>query len=597
MPAKSGNRLREKFLVQSAERLNRAFETKRILEAIRDLSTDALDASACSVLLLNEKLNRWEYHLVWNELVEPHNLQYLEIDQGLAGSVAMHCEASIVTDPAGDDRLAHLSGMPAIADLESILAVPLIRGSDVIGVVEVINSRRPEGFSADDQELLEALGNQASIALANARLYSMVRLEKRENELLYRLGLELARTLRLEEILPLLVGLLSEMIEFDAVGIYLLNKDNETLEWFYGHGYPDGAEEKVRLKVGQGAVGWVASHQSSLIIPDVDHDERYHCARSQTASEMIVPLITENELVGVFILESDTRDAFSDRALRLLSTFGNQSAIAIQRIWYYGEAIEKRRLEEEIRIARRIQRRLLPSEHPDYPGLDVAAFNHPSQQVSGDAYDFIDISYQQVGIMIGDVAGKGISAGILMASFRASLRAEIRNNYAIKTILSRVNRLMWESSEDTAFITAVYGVLDLDSGRLTFCNAGHNPVLLVRRTGSVEYLEEGGTVLGSFPNAVYVESFVDLQQGDMLVFYTDGITEATAPSGEMFGLDRLEAILSDRDARGNSAGICQRILNAVHTFCQGHHVEDDLTAIVLQMVDAPKSAIGIPNTT
>jgi serine phosphatase RsbU (regulator of sigma subunit) len=378
---------------------------------------------------------------------------------------------------------------------------------------------------------------------------------------------------------------MGELIEFNAVGIYLYHRSTGTLEWFYGRGYPQGSEEQVRLKVGQGAVGWTAQHKKPVIIGDVTSDARYLNARPETRSEIIVPLIAEGELVGVFNLESDHADAFDKDDLRLLTTFGYQAAIAIERAWLHDQTIEKRRLEEEIRIARRIQRRLLPADDPHIPGLDVAAFNHPSLEVSGDVYDFVEITADQLGIMIGDVAGKGIAAGIVMATFRASLRAEIRNNYAISVILEKVNRLMWESIEETAFVTAVYGVFDLQRRRLTYCNAGHDPPLLIRRSGEVTWLSEGGTVLGSFPNAVYHEAILDLRQGDLLVLYTDGVTEATSPSGEMFGTERLVQVV--RAGRGSpSRGICRQLLEAVHEHSGRVHMDDDLTAVVLQVTGA-----------
>ncbi|MCK4305925.1 MAG: GAF domain-containing protein, partial [Candidatus Eisenbacteria sp.] len=516
MPANGTVRDREHFLIQSAARLNEVLERPRLLEVIRDLSCEVFEAEACSVLLKNRSRDSLEFHLAFGQLTDPSRTPPLRHGEGLAGWVAAREMPALVNDAPSDARLRPGLDQKMGFTIRSIMAVPLHRASKVTGVLEVINAQRAGGFTAEDLELLEALGNQLSVALANARLYEMVRREKRTNELLYRVGLELARTLRLEELLPLLIELLSEMIDFDAVSIYLYHREIGVLEWFYGHGYPDGSEDQVRLKVGQGAVGWAAKQKEPLVIPDVSKDPRYLAARPRTRSEMTVPLMAEGELVGVFNLESDKPNAFLERDLRLLSAFGNQAAIAIQRAWLHNQAIEKRRLEEEIRIARRIQRRLLPADNPVLRGLDIAAFNHPSLEVSGDLYDFVEITSDQVGIVIGDVSGKGIAAGIMMAAFRASLRAEIRNNYAIAVILSKVNRLMWESTEDTAFVTAVYGVLDRSRGRLTYSNAGHNPPVLIRRTGRIEWLEEGGLILGSFPRAVYREGFIDLQEGDLL---------------------------------------------------------------------------------
>jgi phosphoserine phosphatase RsbU/P len=572
----------ERFLIESAARLNQVLERQSIYEEVRDLVTQATQSEACSLLLLNGSLRRWEFQIAYNRLVKPDEVPPLAAGQGLAGWVAEHESSAVVPEAAADPRLRHLIDRQLSFEVRSVMAVPLLRASRVFGVIEAVNSRRPEGFIGADLELLEALANQMAVALANAHLYDLMRREKRANELLYRVGLALSRTLRLEDLLPLVTQLLRELIDFDAVGIYLYDPETQMLEWFHGHGYHEGSEEQVRLKIGQGAVGWVAEHREALIIPDALADPRYLAARPGTRSEMGVPLVAEGELVGVFNIESDTPSAFDERDLRLLSAFGNQTAIAIQRARLHDLAIEKRRMEEEIRIARRIQRRLLPSADPVFAGLDIAAFNHPSLEVSGDVYDFVEITSDQLGILIGDVAGKGIPAGILMATFQASMRAEIRNNYAISVILGKVNRLMRESIEETAFVTAVYGVFDRTRRRLTYSNAGHNPPLLLRISGAVEWLQEGGTVLGAFADAEYTESFLDLEPGDLLVFYTDGISEAMSPTGELFGSERLLETLRACSRDDSARAVCRRILEAVHKHCGHTHMEDDLTAIVLR---------------
>jgi sigma-B regulation protein RsbU (phosphoserine phosphatase) len=577
----------EAFLARAAVELNAGLDRTHVLEAIRDLTCDALQVEACSVLLLDESGQRLEFQVAYNRLPSgPDEAPPLALGEGLAGWVLAQGRPECVLDAERDPRIRHSLDRRMGVEIRSLIAVPVTRGADVIGVLEAINSRRPGGFTGEDQALLEALGHQFSVALQNVRLFEAVQREKRENELLNRVALELARTLRLDEILPLLVGLLREMIAFEAVGIYLYHHESGVLEWFYGHGYPEGAEEQVRLKLGQGAVGWTAQHRQPLILPDVAADPRYLRARPSTRSEMSVPLVAEGDLVGIFNLESDRPDNFRPRDLQLLTSFGHHAAIAIHRAWLHDDSLEKRRLEEEIGIARRIQLRLLPSADPVLAGFDIAGFNHPSLEVSGDAYDYVPITKDQLGLTIADVSGKGVPAGMLMASFRASLRAEIRNNYAISVILAKVNRLMWESSEPDAYVTAVYGVLDGPRRRLTYSNAGHNPPLLQRRDGRAEWLSEGGLMLGSFPDAEYREAWVDLVPGDVVVFYTDGITESLSPSGEMFGPERLVLVLGDCDAGDGARRICAKLLEAVRSHCAGVHAEDDLTAVVLRVTGA-----------
>jgi sigma-B regulation protein RsbU (phosphoserine phosphatase) len=576
--------LGEAILARAAMELNAGLDRTHVLVAIRDLTCDALQVEVCSVLLLDESGQRLEFQVAYNRLPRgPEEAPPLERGEGLAGWVLAHGRSARVDDAEQDERLRHSVDRTFGVTVRALIAVPVTRGADVIGVLEAINPRAGR-FGDEDLALLEALGNQFSVALQNVQLFEVVQREKRENELMNRVALELARTLRLEEILPLLVGLLRELIAFDAVGIYLYHRESGLLEWFYGHGYPEGTEEQVRLKLGQGAVGWTAQHRRPLILPDVASDPRYLRARAGTRSEMSVPLFAEGELVGIFNLESDRADAFHGRDLQLLTSFGHHAAIAIHRAWLHDESVEKRRLEEEIGIARRIQLRLLPESDPVFPGFDITGFNHPSREVSGDAYDYVPIAEGQLGLMIGDVSGKGVAAGLLMAAFRASLRAEIRNNYAISVILSKVNLLMWESSELDAYVTAVYGVLDGPRRRFTYANAGHNPPAVWRGDGRVEWLTEGGLMLGSFPDAKYQEAWVDLEPEDLVVLYTDGITEALSPAGEMFGTERLVEVLARREPAESARRTCARLLEAVRTHTGGVHAEDDLTAVVVRAV-------------
>ena len=421
-----------------------------------------------------------------------------------------------------------------------------------------------------------------------------LRLERRKGQLLDRVALELARTLELDAILPLMIDLLRELIDFQAVGIYLHPPGTDEVNWFYGEGYPEGAEESVRLKLGEGAVGWAAQNRQPVILPDAGSDPRYKKARAATRSEMAIPLIVQDELVGIFNLENDRADAFSARDLELLQAFGLHAAIAIQRAWLHEQSVEKRRLEDEIGIARRIQMRLLPADAPRFPGFDLAAFNHPSREVSGDVYDFVPITPDQLGLMVGDVAGKGVAAGILMATFRASLRAEIRNNYSISVILAKVNRLIFESVENSVFVTAVYGVLDRERRRLTYANAGHNPPLLLRAGGQVEWLTAGGPLLGPLAEARYVEEFIDLDPGDLLIFYTDGITEAMDKDGEMFGVERLVELARSVPRADSARRICHRLLEAVRAHTGQVHAEDDLTAIVLRVLEGRAEGAALP---
>jgi sigma-B regulation protein RsbU (phosphoserine phosphatase) len=297
----------------------------------------------------------------------------------------------------------------------------------------------------------------------------------------------------------------------------------------------------------------------------------------------VIPIAAAGRLIGAFNLEFDVVDGFSADDVRLATAFAGSAGLAIERARLYQESLEKRRLDGELEIARSIQQSFLPKGNPIIPGYDIAGMNVPSEEVGGDYYDFIPIVDHQLGIAIGDVSGKGIPAALIMAAFRASLVAEIRNNYAIRTIFAKVNSLLEETSERGSFVTAMYGVLDSKNGIFTFANAGHNPGLLLRNDGSVEQLIEGGAPFGILPRVQYEERPISVRPGEVMLWYTDGVTDATDEQGELFGAERLEDMLR-KNRRKPATEILHDIHREITGFADDGSTMDDVTMIVVKIL-------------
>ena len=243
----------------------------------------------------------------------------------------------------------------------------------------------------------------------------------------------------------------------------------------------------------------------------------------------------------------------------------------------------KRQLDQEVSIARSIQKTFLPRRKLELEGFDIAGINISSRQVGGDYFDYIKIEEGQTGLVIADVSGKGIPASLIMASFRASLIAEIRNNYAIRAIMQKVNRLLTESLDHGNFVTAVYGVLDNKSKIFTYSNAGHFPPILVDKDGHTIELKEGGLAFGIEPEVRYEERPIGLHDGDILIFFTDGVTEAQNSEGDQFETDRMVDIVSkNRDKTAEE--IAHTIVDAINQFKDPDFILDDLTIMILKVV-------------
>src|SRR5437868_5725518 len=361
---------------------------------------------------------------------------------------------------------------------------------------------------------------------------------------------KISRSLDLQEVLNLVMDTLDSVIPYDAAGIFVLQcVDRETV--------PEGEEpctfksEAVRgydidelsdlhLKLGEGFIGSVALSATPIISPDVRTDPVYINARDRTRSEMVAPIISNDEVIGVFDLESDDLNAYSADDLEILMLLASQVAIIIEKVMLHEQLIEKKRLEGQLEVARQVQLELLPADDPKLEGFDICAYNFSTEEVSGDYYDWVSIYEDQIGLVIADVSGKGVPAALLMAFLRASLRAAIHIGYAPHISMAKVNYLLWESIERNQFVTAFYGVLDASNRTLAYTNAGHNPPLLMNADGSAHFMERGGLPLGMFRNTRYYEYYQAIEQVQILVPYTDGVTEAMNANDEEYGRNRLE---------------------------------------------------------
>ncbi len=403
---------------------------------------------------------------------------------------------------------------------------------------------------------------------------------------------KISRSFDVEEVLNLVMETLGSLLPYDAAGIYIVEPEKQlagtenqeagrALRTEVVRGYNIEDLRNLHLKVGEGIIGYVAQTGEPVISPDVRDDPRYISARKETHSEMVAPIIANDEIIGVFDLESDRFNAYTEDDLQVLLLLTSQVAIIVEKAMLHEQLVEKKRLEAQLEIAREVQLTLLPARHPQLEGFDISAYNFSTEEVSGDYYDFVRIYEDQLGLVIADVSGKGVPAALLMAFLRASLRAAIHTGYAPNISMAKVNYLLWESIENNQFVTAFYGVLDATNHTLAYTNAGHNPPLLMVKDGNGRFIERGGLPLGMFADARYYAYYLPIESGQTLVLYTDGATEAANGSSEEYGRERLEQ--SVRAARHESArDLINFIYKDVLTWTEGHGVSDDVTFVVVK---------------
>src|SRR5438045_3624775 len=323
--------------------------------------------------------------------------------------------------------------------------------------------------------------------------------------LLLEITKKISRSLNLEEVLAQVMDTLASLLPYDAAGIYIIRRDPHVSEGgtssliFHAEavrGYDMEELMELRLKLGEGLIGWVAQTGESVVVPDVSKDKRYVNARKETRSEVVAPIVSNDEVIGVFDLESDELNAYTEDDKQVLMLLASQVAISVEKAMLHEQLVEKKRLEAQLEVARQVQLALLPERDPEVEGFDISAYNFSTEEVSGDYYDFVKPYNDQLGLVIADVSGKGVPASLLMAFLRASLRAAIHIGYAPNVAMAKVNYLLWESIEPHQFVTAFYGMLDATNRTLAFVNAGHNPLLVLNPDDSSRFVERGGLPIG-----------------------------------------------------------------------------------------------------
>jgi sigma-B regulation protein RsbU (phosphoserine phosphatase) len=400
---------------------------------------------------------------------------------------------------------------------------------------------------------------------------------------------KISRSLDLEEVLAQVMDTLDQLLPYDAAGIYIIRRDPHLSEGgtsslvFHAEavrGYDIEEMMELRLKLGEGLIGWVAQTGESVVVSDVRADARYVNARKETRSEVVAPIISNDSVIGVFDLESDDLNAYTDDDKQLLMLLASQVAIIVEKAMLHEQLVEKKRLEAQLEVARQVQLALLPERDPEVDGFDISGYNFSTEEVSGDYFDFVKPYDDQLGLVIADVSGKGVPASLLMAFLRASLRSAIHVGYAPNVAMAKVNYLLWESIEQHQFVTAFYGMLDATNRTLAFVNAGHNPLLVLNPDGP-RFIERGGLPLGLFKDTRYYEYYLPIDSGQTLVLYTDGATEALSPEGQEYGRSRLvDAVRRSRDRRARE--MIDYIYNDIFEWTGGRGSGDDVTFVVIK---------------
>lgn len=510
--------------------------------------------------------------------------------EGIIGRVAMTGQSALVNDVHRDTRYVPDRDL---AETHSEMAVPLKVEQRVLGILD-IQADRLNAFTEQDLFVMETLASQIAIAIEDSNLYQAQQEQAWVSTALLQVAEAVAQMATPQEILQTMVRLTLMLTGVDRSVIFLWSEEKQAFIISESAGL---APEYRRALEGQnltceaiplfervrrgGQIVMGRSAELAHFLPPPWDGE------SGEGQLIALPLRIKGELIGIMTAEDLDGDArFAPYHRAILTGIANDVSLALENARLYQQTLQQERLQRELELARSIQQSFLPECCPLIPGWQLALEWHAARGVSGDYYDFIHLDPQRLGLLVADVSDKGMAAALYMALSRTVVRAVATTTRSPAEALLRVNRILLESSRSGMFVSMFYSILDLETGFLTYARAGHNPPLLIRAADrSIASLDAPGAILGVLEHPQIAEDSIRLAPGDVLVAYTDGVTESPNARQEEFGEERLRQVVA-RAPEYSAHDLVERVKDAVRAFTGEGAPFDDFTLLVLKRESA-----------
>jgi sigma-B regulation protein RsbU (phosphoserine phosphatase) len=566
----------EAFLLEVVEITNATLDLDTLLAGIAQATRKVIGYEIFSILLLNERTQELRMRFEIGHSQEVAERLRIKVGKGITGQAAERREAVLVNDVSKEPNYIN-----AHAAVRSELAVPMIVKKRVVGVLD-LQSRELDYFTEEHRRVLTLLAARIASGIENARLYTRVARQARTLTMLNEISRELTSILDLDCLLERIGELLHQLIDYHMFGILLVDDSGQNLVHRFAVRFDKNVQIKDVMPLGSGLVGYAAQHKEAVLVPDVTRDPRYVMLNPESRSELCVPMILKDRVIGVLDLEHTKRGYFTEFHQRTLSTLAAQLAVAIENARLYQRITQQeQRLERDLARAREIQLHLLPPCCPVLQNAQIAARYAPALAIGGDLYDFLKYSGGTMGIAVGDVSGKGAPAALFAALASGMLRSTVASEPSAAEMLSAINLALAERSLEAHFVCLLYALWDDEQRTMQIANSGF-PRPLFCHDGVISVVEAVGMPLGLFEDVQYEEHSLAADPGDIFVFFSDGILDAASPGGEQFGRARLEALVAE-SCGGSAEEVADRIMNAVNQFTAGADPFDDQTVVVLKV--------------
>ncbi|HEY6305371.1 MAG TPA: GAF domain-containing protein [Candidatus Angelobacter sp.] len=566
----------EALLIEVADVLNTTLDLNTLLQRVAEVVKRVIDYEIFSILLLNERAQELRFRFQIGHLPEVAERIRVKVGEGVTGRAVKERRPILVDDVTQETH--YIEALPRV---RSELAVPLITKNKAIGVID-LEAREPGYFKEEHARLLGLIASRIAVSIENARLYTRIVRQANTLALLTEISRELTSILNLDQLLKRVGELLQKVIDYQMFSILLLDDDKQKLVHRFSLRFKENVQLKHDIPLGRGLVGAAAKEKRAILVPDVNKDPRYIKANPETRSELCVPLIYKDSVIGVLDLEHTRRGYFQEDHVRAMSTLAAQIAIAIENATLYERlAREEQRLERDLAMAREVQLHLLPPSLPSLPGAELAARYNPAHAIGGDMYDFLEYKLPRACITVGDVSGKGAPAALYAALVSGIIRSVAHGEPAPAQMLAAVNRALNQRRLDANYVVLCCALWEDEKKIMRVANSGL-PRPIYCRNGHAHMIEAAGLPLGMFEDASYDETTIHASSGDVFVFLSDGLIDASNDRDEQFGRSRIEQVIAHHGAR-SAQEIVDAIFAATNDFAGDAPVFDDQTAVVLKV--------------
>jgi sigma-B regulation protein RsbU (phosphoserine phosphatase) len=563
------------FLLEVSRVTSETLDLDKLLENVAAIVKTVVPYDLFAILLYSERSQGLRIRYSIGHRDEVVRSLVIPLNEGVTGAAAATRLPVLVDDVRQD--LRYLNALDAV---RSELAVPMTARSRLVGVLDV-QSTRVKAYSDHDRAMLRLIAARVAVSIDNARLYLRVERQNRTLKTLARLSQEFSSILDLDELLGKIAATIRALINYDAFSIYLIDYEKKVLR----HRFSVRFDERVHLDnipLGKGITGAAAESRETVRVLDTAADPRYIASHPEVRSEMAVPLIAQDRVVGVLDVESERIAHFTEDHQRTLTLLAPQIASSVENARLYEELAQReRRMDQDLKAARELQHVLQPREAPELRGLEIALRARPAREVSGDVYDFFDYGDEYSVIVFGDVSGKGAAAALYGALVGGLLRILAPRRRSPAVLMQSLNETLLERKVDAQYATLLVALWEPRTRKLTMCNAGAQPPFVLRG-GEVLKPKAEGVPIGLLDGREYEEVGFQAEVGDTILFFSDGLEDQLNAREEEYSRLRVLGQLK-RHGKESPAAIARALFDDLDAFRDETPITDDQSVVVMRV--------------